>query len=232
MPVSITPTVRAIVEAIRQKISDGSYVRGEQLPAEMELSTRLGVSRGSVRRAIEVLVEDGDLIRRMHSRPVVSGGAHRGPLPGQTDILVWVAQTVADESSLPFIQGISRGLSGTPYRMVVREPSLNMGAIIQIDEKRFLTELPRESTVAGAIIWRDAFADNVEEFRQVLARQSPVVFVDSPAPGGLQLEQEVIGQVEHAGQTGVVREDGLDRPVKVGPAVRQLNGTAFRDVRQ
>lgn len=184
MPSSITPTVRAIVDAIRHKIADGAYVRGEPLPAELELAASLSVSRGSVRKAIEFLVEEGDLVRRQHARPVIAGGRTES-FAGRTDIYVWVAQTVADESSLPFIQGVSRGLSGTSYRMVVREPSLNMGTIIQSDEKRFLTDLVREPAVAGAIIWRDAFADNTEEFRQLLNRHIPTVFVDSPAPSGL-----------------------------------------------
>ena len=58
---NFTPTVRIIVEALRSRISSGTYQVGEQLPAEFDLASDFQVGRGSVRSAIEALVDTGEL---------------------------------------------------------------------------------------------------------------------------------------------------------------------------
>ncbi|MCG5030591.1 GntR family transcriptional regulator [Mesosutterella sp. OilRF-GAM-744-9] len=52
-------TSRAIAECIRQ----GRWKPGEMLPNEVELAAALGVSQGTMRRALNMLVESGVLIR-------------------------------------------------------------------------------------------------------------------------------------------------------------------------
>ena len=53
----------AIEADLRQKILSGQYKAGEKLPTEAELCEAFGVSRITVRRAIQNLVED-DMLRR------------------------------------------------------------------------------------------------------------------------------------------------------------------------
>ena len=52
-----------IAEDIRGKIIRGEYPAGAQLPAENELSTRLNVSRPTVRQALDLLAREGRLTR-------------------------------------------------------------------------------------------------------------------------------------------------------------------------
>lgn len=56
-----TPVTQQTVERIKTMISDGEVGPGERLPTERELSSRLGVSRGSVREAIRSLTTLGVL---------------------------------------------------------------------------------------------------------------------------------------------------------------------------
>lgn len=44
---------------IREQISSGAFSPGSKLPTEMELMEKFNVSRQSVRRAIQVLVDEG-----------------------------------------------------------------------------------------------------------------------------------------------------------------------------
>lgn len=66
-PVERRPTSTVIAEAIRTRITDGSFPPGYQL-TEAELAAQLHVSRGPVREALQRLIQEGLL----HSEP------HRG----------------------------------------------------------------------------------------------------------------------------------------------------------
>ncbi len=193
-----TPTVRSVVDAVREQIREGALAPGRHLPSEMELSTQFRVSRGSIRKAIELLVEAGDVVRRAHSRPTIAGGRVSTPSSLRTDVYVWVAQTIADDSSLPFLQGISRSLAGTPYRMAVREPSMQVGNVIRADERQFLTDLLHKPSAAGAIIWRDVWANDEDVIEQLIKSGLPVVFVDSAAPAGLPADHVGTGNIASA----------------------------------
>lgn len=176
-------TVFSAIESIRQQIRAGNYATGSVLPAETVLAADLGVSRGTIRRAIDTLVAEGDLTRRPHSRPII---APRSGLsePGR-DVYVWVSRPIADEQALVFLKEISRALGGSRYRMVVREPSRFVGNVVMSDERHFLEELLQKDNVAGAIIERDPFAENGDVMEQFLRSGLPLVCVDAPPPKGV-----------------------------------------------
>ena len=46
------------------KIKDGTYQEGQRIPSEQELAQAYGVSRPTVRQALQPLVDDGYLDRR------------------------------------------------------------------------------------------------------------------------------------------------------------------------
>ncbi|MFV0384345.1 GntR family transcriptional regulator [Paracoccus sp. (in: a-proteobacteria)] len=66
------PRYRALAEQIRQDYLGGAARPGDRLPPEAEFSRRFGVARGTVVRAIEVLVAEGALVRRQGSGTFVS----------------------------------------------------------------------------------------------------------------------------------------------------------------
>lgn len=61
---SSVPLYKQLFEVIEQQISDGELKEGQQLMTEAELSAEYGVSRITVRKALELLVEDGILVKR------------------------------------------------------------------------------------------------------------------------------------------------------------------------
>ena len=61
---SSVPLYKQLFEVIEQQISDGELKEGQQLMTEAELSAEYGVSRITVRKALELLVEDGSLVKR------------------------------------------------------------------------------------------------------------------------------------------------------------------------
>ena len=98
------------------------------------------------------------------------------------EVLVWMSHPVADGTVLAFLKGISRGLLGTPYRMVVREPSRFVGQIVQSDERHFVQDLLHKHDFAAAVLWRDPFANNDDLLRQLGEAGRPIIYVDIPPP--------------------------------------------------
>ena len=59
MDTSYVPIYSRVVDFVKSQMRSGKYRAGEILPGQRILSTQLGVSRPSVKRAIEVLVQEG-----------------------------------------------------------------------------------------------------------------------------------------------------------------------------
>src|SRR5688572_23161326 len=58
-----TPRYQRVHAALRRRIDGGEWQVGHQIPTELELTQRYGVSRGTLRQAIDALVREGRLKR-------------------------------------------------------------------------------------------------------------------------------------------------------------------------
>jgi GntR family transcriptional regulator len=65
-------------DAVRSWLATGRHRPGERLPPEHELSAMLGVSRGTLRTALERLEDTGEIVRRQGSGTYVGRGGAGG----------------------------------------------------------------------------------------------------------------------------------------------------------
>lgn len=72
-------TVDAVLDQLQAQVSGGSWPVGERIPAELELASRLGVSRPAVREAIRAMAHVGVLEVRRGDGTYVRSAAD--PLP-------------------------------------------------------------------------------------------------------------------------------------------------------
>jgi GntR family transcriptional regulator len=63
-PISNTSITSVVIEKIQLAISNGTFEPGERIPSEPKLASQLGVSRNTVREAINNLVEKGLLYKK------------------------------------------------------------------------------------------------------------------------------------------------------------------------
>jgi GntR family transcriptional regulator len=59
------PLVSQAAAALRARIETGRWQLGDQLPSEPQLATELGISRGTLRESVRLLISDG-LLNRKH----------------------------------------------------------------------------------------------------------------------------------------------------------------------
>jgi GntR family transcriptional regulator len=75
------PLYMQAVDALRHLLQHGEYVAGDRLPSEPRLAERLGISRPTLREALQTLEEEGAIVRRhgvgtfvAERRPVLDAG--------------------------------------------------------------------------------------------------------------------------------------------------------------
>lgn len=61
-----------IRDDIFKKISDGTYCEGDSIPSEIDLAAGYGVSRSTIRQALQLLVSEGYLERRKRRGTIVT----------------------------------------------------------------------------------------------------------------------------------------------------------------
>ncbi len=122
---SPVPLYFQIAEAIQLAIDSGDLAPGERLDNEIELSERLGVSRPTVRQAIQRLVQQGLLVRRRGVGTVVVSHRIRRPvgLTSLYDDLVASGRhpttAVLSLGTAPAEEDVASALSLAPGREVV-----------------------------------------------------------------------------------------------------------------
>jgi GntR family transcriptional regulator len=96
------PRYYQVYLTIRDWIFNGNYSRGAQLPTETELCDTFGVSRITIRKAVDLLAEDKLISREQGRGTFVTGtGAHTPPpLTGDMDQLIKRLDLMAGRSEV------------------------------------------------------------------------------------------------------------------------------------
>ena len=126
----------ALAAALRQRVVDGEWPPGTALPAETRLATEHGVALGTLRRALEMLAEQG-LIERRHGK----GTFVRGGLPGAPMLRFF--RFGAGEGEVPRSRILSRQTVAASAE-VARRLGIGRGeAVLRLQRLRSLDGQPR-----------------------------------------------------------------------------------------
>lgn len=155
---SSEPIYRRIVQETERAISDGTLKRDALLPSERELADALNVSRVTIRKSLDVLVEDGLVRRHQGSRTRVKARVEKS-----LSTLASFSEDMISRGLAPGCIWISREISGpTP----VEAMALGLSPATQVARLRRIrtadgTPIAVETAVLPASVLPDL--DAVEE---------------------------------------------------------------------
>ncbi len=170
------PRYRAVTEALRRQLTDGSLAAGVKLPALRDLADQFKVSTNTVRNAIRVLEHEGSL----YHVPDV-GAFVRPTYPSRTATdQVTIALATIDIGGafeMAIARGIEQGCQHRGWGLQIYDA--------QIDAERELRNLSRlaESGTRGAIILPISDHANLEALVKLKLANYPMVLVDRSVPG-------------------------------------------------
>lgn len=109
------PLYKQVSHSILEKVLDGTYAPGRPIPSERELCEMMGVSRCTVRQAIQELVQSGHLYRVQGTGTFVFGSQVRAPM--KTDLVGAILPHCYKELQAKILSGIQSVLRQERYRM-------------------------------------------------------------------------------------------------------------------
>ena len=164
-----------IVDWVNAEIQDGALARGDRLPSENELMERFGVSRQTVRRALEELAENGLVEGRRGSGTYVTVNTRRHK---DEEVRIAVMLTCVDTYIFPsIIKGIESVLTpeGCTMQIVMTDNAVEK-------ERMLLKEFIRTRSVDGIIaetVKSGLPNPNLNLYSELENLGIPVLFVNS-----------------------------------------------------
>jgi GntR family transcriptional regulator len=128
-------------QALRNWLAPGRYRSGDRLPPENDVAAMLGVSRGTLRSALQRLEESGEIIRRQGSGTFVG----RVPVPSQLDERL---ERLEPYSSLAKRRGVS--LAAARLRIEQRAVGREVGELLDLDPSTQVPTIFRVLLADGA----------------------------------------------------------------------------------
>ncbi|MCB8838163.1 GntR family transcriptional regulator [Aurantimonas sp. VKM B-3413] len=107
------PLYRQVRETLVQRLIDGTWTPGMLLPSEFQIAAELGVSQGTVRKALDAMAGENLLVRRQGRGTFVA-------MPEESRILFQFFRLAADDGTRLFPESRVHGLA--------REPAGNVAA--------------------------------------------------------------------------------------------------------
>jgi DNA-binding LacI/PurR family transcriptional regulator len=149
--------------ALREAIEQGKFAPGSAIPSERQLMEEHALSRTTVRRAIDALVEAGRLERRPGSGTfVIDRLASIRPAKLQPMRLALIIPTFSSPFYGEMIDGMEQAARSHDLKIMASQSDYR-----QDNESEQLLEAAKDPTIAGAVVVPGA--------------------VDGPAPGALRL---------------------------------------------
>jgi GntR family transcriptional regulator len=202
-------------QALRNWLAPGRHRTGDRLPPEHEIAGMLGISRGTLRTALQRLEETGEIVRRQGSGTFVG----RVTVPTQ---LAERLERLEPYSSLAKRRGVE--LSATQLRIEQRAVGPAVGELLELDPTTEVTTIFRVLLAGGqpAAVMFDTAHPAVELPSTELLRRSleggemvldvlielgiPIGFAQTRVMPYLATPREHIGKALQIGRTTSVLE--------------------------
>ncbi len=206
-----------LARLLREELAAGGNKPGYRLPTEETLSRRYGMSRQTVRHALQLLVEDGIIEKRQGSGSYLSGSQSAAPPP------VAIVVTFVDDYIFPTVlHNAQQVFAQRGY------PTVVYATENRVSREREILQQLLTVPLSGVLVEGSKTAlpcANADLYRALRERGVPVLFFqgcywdleqfpsvcDDNFGGGLQLARHLIGQ-GHRRVGGIFKSDDMQGP--------------------
>ena len=138
-----------LARVIRNDIAERVYAPDAMIPSERELMLRHEVSRTTVRRAVQILVDEGLVVRRAGSGTYVKHGEtqSRPVVSSSGRILCLIIPTFSNPLYAEVIDGIERAARGSGYDLITSQSEY-----VVASENDKLISMAKDPSIRGAIV--------------------------------------------------------------------------------
>ena len=171
------PIYKVIYNDLLEMINSGSLKTGDRVPSEMELSRTYNVSRITSKRALELLAEQGYVIRRPGKGTFVSNTSRQkgGKNQDSRRTIGFIIPDFSDSFGTKLIYGIEEGCKDSGYRLILRLTRDQVN-----EEEKAISSL---SDVSGILLLPIHGEFYNPEILKLILNKKPLVFVDRKLRG-------------------------------------------------
>jgi DNA-binding LacI/PurR family transcriptional regulator len=172
-PGSPSPLYAQLAEQLRRHIQRGELQPGDRLWSESELCDRFGVSRGTVREALDVLASEG-LLQRIAGKGTFIAEPSRAR---QSKLLGMIVPYLRDSLTTDMLRGAESVLHRAGYSLIFCHSDGNL----EVERAQF--ERLQAEGVSGIILFPLSEEGEAALARQYFAPDFPLVTIDRRLPG-------------------------------------------------
>jgi LacI family transcriptional regulator, galactose operon repressor len=172
-PTKTVHRTTALVAMLRSAIEQGVYTSGRLIPSERELSSSEGLSRTTVRRAIQLLVDEGVLYRVPGSGTYVGRAAPLTTEPPQEHATIGlILPTLANPYFGELVTVIEREATRADYQLLLGQSDLTGRSMAP-----YLARYAENTAVKGVIAVSTGEDIPAASYEQVARAGKPFLFV-------------------------------------------------------
>lgn len=172
---------KKVTEWIRSRVASGELAGGDRLESEHEISSLFGISRQTVRHALDLLEHQGILMRRQGSGTYVKENCLPDPVAREVSRTVTIVSTYVDGYIFPrILRAMVKTLEEAGYSARIMFTNNRIET-----ERHLLLRLLQEDS-RDALIVEPVMSGlpnpNLDCYRSILKRNIPVLFFHSYYP--------------------------------------------------
>jgi DNA-binding LacI/PurR family transcriptional regulator len=170
---SPNPLYLQIARTLRERIASGTLRPLDRLPPEVELARDLEVSRGTIRQAFDILVQEGLLTRTQGKGTFISDHPGRATSGIIGVVVPYLRDTLVSE----ILRGAEGALHDGGYSMILSHSDSN------VEREKNQLERILGKNAEGIILFPVADANEYNMVAELLPAGFPVVVIDRRLPG-------------------------------------------------
>jgi GntR family transcriptional regulator, arabinose operon transcriptional repressor len=162
-----------MADHLRKQIESRALLPGERLAAEPELAEQFGLSRGTVRQALTLLVEEGLLKRVQGKGTFILGKA----VTGAKALVGVIVPYLRDSLTVGILRGVERTMRASGYSLIYGSSDGLFSE--ECEQIRRL----QDNQISGLIQMPISCSNEAAVLSQILSPHLPLVVIDRRIPG-------------------------------------------------